>query len=204
MGRIALPSVIRHVPIVLLTAGIAAAGVGATAVDAAVAGPAHPAAPASSRPVLTAPDTQWAPLRIASLRRAVQLLDAERTARSSSVLGRASVSSSPVWSSKSEVHRPPVTAGRATPSDSPLGTFIVTCYDLGGTTATGAPVGPETVAVDPSVIPLGSRILVEGAGQRIAEDTGGLIRGNRLDIWAPSYAACADWGVQPRQVWLES
>jgi 3D (Asp-Asp-Asp) domain-containing protein len=83
-----------------------------------------------------------------------------------------------------------------------LGNFVVTCYDLGGGTASGAPVGLQTVAVDPSVIPLGTHIYVDGAGPRIAEDTGGAIRGDRLDIWEPTYPQCAAWGVQTRQVWL--
>ncbi len=63
---------------------------------------------------------------------------------------------------------------------------MVTCYDLGGMTASGAPVGSGTVAVDPSVVLLGSHIYVEGAGQRIALDTGGAVKGRRLDIWAPT------------------
>jgi 3D (Asp-Asp-Asp) domain-containing protein len=94
-------------------------------------------------------------------------------------------------------------SGTGTQAGRYLGTFVVTCYDLYGFTATGAPVGPSVVAVDPRVIPLGSRIYVDGAGSRVALDTGGGIKGNRLDIWAPSYSACAAWGVQARQVWLQ-
>jgi 3D (Asp-Asp-Asp) domain-containing protein len=85
----------------------------------------------------------------------------------------------------------------------PLGVFTVTCYDLGGSTATGTAPDTSTVAVDPSVIPLGSTIYVDGAGTRVAQDTGGAIRGDRLDIWEPSYADCEAWGVQDRQVWLK-
>jgi 3D (Asp-Asp-Asp) domain-containing protein len=96
-----------------------------------------------------------------------------------------------------------VEAAGVGPSGTPLGPFVVTCYDLQGTTASGAPTSSETVAVDPSVIPLGSRIYVDGAGPRVAQDTGGAIRGRRLDIWEPSYAACSAWGVQSRQVWLQ-
>ncbi len=92
---------------------------------------------------------------------------------------------------------PAVTVGAS------LGTFMVTCYDLPGDTATGVPVNAETVAVDPSVIPLGTRIVVDGAGERIAEDTGGAIIGHHIDIWEPTYADCVNWGVQQRQVWLE-
>jgi len=82
-----------------------------------------------------------------------------------------------------------------------LGTFIVTCYDLTGVTASGAYAGPESVAVDPSVIPLGTRIFIDGVGNRVADDTGGAIIGQHLDIWEPSYAQCAAWGVQYKAVY---
>ena len=90
------------------------------------------------------------------------------------------------------------------PQGRALGAFVVTCYDLEGRTATGAYTNSSTVAVDPSVIPLGSRIYVAGVGTRIAEDTGGAIVGRRLDIWEPTAADCAAWGVQDRDVSIES
>jgi 3D (Asp-Asp-Asp) domain-containing protein len=93
-------------------------------------------------------------------------------------------------------------AGRQGPlGRSFLGTFLVTCYDLTGPTATGAVAGPESVAVDPSVVPLGTHIYIDGVGPRTADDTGGAIIGKRLDIWEPSYWACAEWGVQERAVY---
>ncbi len=95
-------------------------------------------------------------------------------------------------------------AAVAGPMGEALGTFVVTCYDLGGSTATGVGVNSATVAVDPSVIPLGTHIYVDGAGSRIAQDTGGAIKGRRLDIWEPSYGQCAAWGVQSRQVWIQN
>ncbi len=73
---------------------------------------------------------------------------------------------------------------------------MVTCYDLYGYTADGAVAGPESVAVDPSVIPLGTEIYVPGIGNRTADDTGGMIIGNHIDIWEPTYGQCADWGVR--------
>ncbi len=85
-----------------------------------------------------------------------------------------------------------------------VGDFLVTCYDLSGHTATGALVSMESVAVDPSVIPLGTQLYVPGAGLRTADDTGGLIIGHRLDIWEPSYAACANWGAEVKPVYLIS
>jgi 3D (Asp-Asp-Asp) domain-containing protein len=79
---------------------------------------------------------------------------------------------------------------------------VITCYDLGGRTASGAGTSLATVAVDPSVIPLGTPINIQGVGIRVAQDTGGAIRGHRLDLWEPSYAACMAWGVQSRLVSL--
>ena len=98
---------------------------------------------------------------------------------------------------------PAIQAATLGPSGTPLGNFLVTCYDLQGNTATGAPTSSVTVAVDPSVIPLGSHIYVDGAGARIAEDTGGAIRGLRLDIWEASPATCDAWGAQSRMVWMQ-
>ncbi|MFL5960760.1 MAG: 3D domain-containing protein [Gaiellaceae bacterium] len=69
-----------------------------------------------------------------------------------------------------------------------------TCYDLPGRTATGMPVGHGVVAVDPSVIPLGSRLHVPGYGDGVAADVGSGIRGQVIDLWFPTYADCAAWG----------
>ncbi len=88
------------------------------------------------------------------------------------------------------------------PTGTPLGSFVVTCYDLQGTTASGAPVSLETVAVDPSVVPLGAVINISGVGTRVAQDTGGAIIGNHLDIWEPTYQQCMDWGVRTESVRL--
>lgn len=75
-----------------------------------------------------------------------------------------------------------------------LGEFTVTCYALQGTTASGRPVGPEVVAVDPRVIPLGTWIHIEGVGNRQASDTGGDVKGKRLDIWHESRDWCIQFG----------
>jgi 3D (Asp-Asp-Asp) domain-containing protein len=90
------------------------------------------------------------------------------------------------------------------PSGASLGTFEITCYDLQGRTASGAETSMSTVAVDPSVIPLGTTIYIAGVGDRTAQDTGGAIVGHRLDIWEPTYADCAAWGVQYHSVWRVS
>ena len=72
-------------------------------------------------------------------------------------------------------------------------TVSATCYDLSGRTATGMPVGPGVVAVDPSVIPLGTKMHVPGYGNGVAADVGGGIKGDIIDLWmTPSQ--CAAWG----------
>ncbi len=76
-----------------------------------------------------------------------------------------------------------------------------TAYSGGGKTATGrTPVrsigGLSTIAVDPSVIPLGSKVYVEGYGYAVASDTGKAIRGNKVDLYLNSSSECRNWGVR--------
>jgi 3D (Asp-Asp-Asp) domain-containing protein/peptidoglycan hydrolase CwlO-like protein len=73
-------------------------------------------------------------------------------------------------------------------------TVVATGYALPGTTASGAAVGWGAVAVDPSVIPMGSRLSVPGYGLGVAADTGGAIQGARIDLWFPSVAEANAWG----------
>lgn len=72
------------------------------------------------------------------------------------------------------------------------------CVGCSGITATGINVGAnphmKLIAVDPNVIPLGSKVWVEGYGYAIAGDTGGDIKGNRIDVLYPSEAAAYSWG----------
>ncbi|WP_294374289.1 3D domain-containing protein [uncultured Clostridium sp.] len=79
---------------------------------------------------------------------------------------------------------------------------VATAYSGDKTTATGkAPVrnpgGISTIAVDPSFIPLGSKVYVEGYGYAIASDTGGAIKGNIIDLFLNSSSECKTWGRRP-------
>jgi 3D (Asp-Asp-Asp) domain-containing protein len=73
---------------------------------------------------------------------------------------------------------------------------VATGYALPGTTATGKPVGWGAVAVDPSVIPLGSRLGIPGYGVGVAADTGGAIQGARIDLWFPTTDQALAWGTR--------
>jgi 3D (Asp-Asp-Asp) domain-containing protein len=65
-------------------------------------------------------------------------------------------------------------------------TVVATGYSLTGATATGAPVGWGVVAVDPSMIPLGTRLSIPGYGEGVAADTGSAIQGAAIDVWFPT------------------
>lgn len=71
-----------------------------------------------------------------------------------------------------------------------------------GFTATGkeALVENRIVAVDPGVIPLHSKICIEGLGIYNAEDVGGMIKGNHIDILMESHDKALEWGVRERVV----
>ncbi|WP_277999046.1 3D domain-containing protein [Moorella sulfitireducens] len=86
---------------------------------------------------------------------------------------------------------PAVTAARAGDTLE----VIATAYThTGNRTATGIWPYRGVVAVDPRVIPLGTRLYVEGYGYAVAQDTGGLIKGNRIDVFLDSEAEAIQWG----------
>ena len=85
----------------------------------------------------------------------------------------------------------------------PLGRFKLTAYSgpqLGQAepiTATGtAARAGRTVAVDPKIIPLGSKIYIEGLGERIAEDIGGGVKGHHIDVYLGTLPQARHFGVQ--------
>jgi 3D (Asp-Asp-Asp) domain-containing protein len=68
-------------------------------------------------------------------------------------------------------------------------TFTATAYSLRGRTASGAAATQGIIAADPRVLPLGSRVRIEAgpySGEYLVADTGGAVRGKRIDIWTPS------------------
>ncbi|MDQ2983837.1 MAG: 3D domain-containing protein [Actinomycetota bacterium] len=95
----------------------------------------------------------------------------------------------------------PVGSGSTGPTPVPGGmdgtrmlTVSATGYSIHGRTATGAPTGYGVVAVDPSVIPLGTRMTIPGYGEGVAADTGGAVRGATIDLWFPTAAQASAWG----------
>ncbi len=100
-------------------------------------------------------------------------------------------------------------------------TCTATAYDLSyescgkypgdrgyGITATGTYAKYGTVAVDPRVIPLGSKLYIETSdgsfayGYATAEDTGGAIKGNKVDLFFPTYNECISFGRRSVKVYI--
>ena len=79
------------------------------------------------------------------------------------------------------------------------------CGSGQGITATGVPteVG-TTIAVDPTVIPLGSMVYVEGWGIRTATDTGGAVKGHKIDILLETHSSCFEQTLINGGVWIIS
>ncbi|RNF38325.1 G5 and 3D domain-containing protein [Planococcus salinus] len=76
--------------------------------------------------------------------------------------------------------------------------YTASCTGCSGITATGinlkANPGLKVIAVDPNVIPLGSKVWVEGYGHAIAGDTGGAIKGNKIDLFVPNRSDALAFG----------
>jgi 3D (Asp-Asp-Asp) domain-containing protein len=67
--------------------------------------------------------------------------------------------------------------------------YVATAYSLRGLTASGKLVQRGIVAADPRLLPLGSRIRIQAgnySGEYLVADTGGAVRGRKIDIWIPS------------------
>ena len=76
-------------------------------------------------------------------------------------------------------------------------------YSLPGHTASGLPVGWGIVAVDPSVIPLGTHMTVPGYGEAVAADTGSAVKGAIIDLWFPTLAMAQAWGRRSVTITLD-
>lgn len=76
--------------------------------------------------------------------------------------------------------------------------YTAGCEGCIGITKTGVDLNAnpdaKVIAVDPSIIPLGSKVYVEGYGYATAEDTGGAIKGNRIDVFVPEQNDALQWG----------
>jgi uncharacterized protein YabE (DUF348 family) len=105
-----------------------------------------------------------------------------------------------------QVSRGTPAAAASQASDKPSGkefyvsstAYTASCNGCSGITATGlnlkANPNAKVIAVDPSVIPLGTKVYVEGYGYAVAADKGGAIKGNKIDVFFPNKSQAYRWG----------
>jgi 3D (Asp-Asp-Asp) domain-containing protein len=85
----------------------------------------------------------------------------------------------PFLKAKAETSVPSLTAQK----------YLATAYSLRGRTATGGAVRKGIIAADPRVLPLGTRVRLEAgaySGEYLVADTGGSVRGRKIDVWVPT------------------
>ena len=78
--------------------------------------------------------------------------------------------------------------------------YTASCNGCSGVTATGLNLknnpDAKVIAVDPSIIPLGSKVYVDGYGYAVAADKGGAIKGHKIDVFFSSTSDAYRWGVK--------
>jgi uncharacterized protein YabE (DUF348 family) len=75
-------------------------------------------------------------------------------------------------------------------------------YTASGRKAVRDPDGYSTIAVDPKVIPFGTKLFVEGYGFAIAAESGSAIKGNKIDVFFNTYKEACDWAVKYVNVYI--
>jgi 3D (Asp-Asp-Asp) domain-containing protein len=91
---------------------------------------------------------------------------------------------------------PPAPAPDAPPADPPA-SYTATAYSLRGRTASGHNVRRGLIAADRRVLPIGTRVRLEAgpySGEYVVADTGGAVRGRKIDIWMPSTGEARRFG----------
>jgi 3D (Asp-Asp-Asp) domain-containing protein len=78
------------------------------------------------------------------------------------------------------------------------------CGKDDGITASGMKAGKGVVAVDPTVVPLGTKLYVQGYGFCVAADTGGAIKGNKIDLCYNTYQEALNYGRKDVRVYILS
>jgi 3D (Asp-Asp-Asp) domain-containing protein len=82
--------------------------------------------------------------------------------------------------------------------------YTASCKNCSGITATGLNLKKnpnlKVISVDPKVIPLGTKVYVEGYGYAIAADKGSAVKGNKIDVFIPNQQRALNWGKKTVKV----
>lgn len=98
----------------------------------------------------------------------------------------------------------PTSSIKAVGAGASRGAFSATAYCLSGRTAMGHGVRRGIIAADPRVLKLGSRVTIAGGGYSgtyLVSDTGGVIKGKKIDIWMPSCSEARKFGRRTVQIY---
>ena len=136
-----------------------------------------------------------------------ELVNSEVTAPVNEVVAVGTIESASVTSDDEDSENESTASDQVAPngmSYSKVLTCKATAYHEpeGSLTKSGTLSRVGAIAVDPSVIPLGTKLYVEGYGYCVAEDTGGLIKGSRIDVYFDSEQECTNWGVKSVTVYI--
>jgi 3D (Asp-Asp-Asp) domain-containing protein len=96
-----------------------------------------------------------------------------------------------------ETNAPRQTEKTAAVESEPAQPFVATAYSLRGRTASGRMVGKGVIAADRRILPLGSRVRIDAGaytGEYVVADTGGAVRGRKIDVWVPSTGEAMRFG----------
>ncbi|KUO52864.1 MAG: hypothetical protein APF76_14655 [Desulfitibacter sp. BRH_c19] len=130
----------------------------------------------------------------------VTLVDGEETER---ILTEERLLAEPINRLVAKGSRDRVNVGSVSRSYNTSITMVATAYThTGSPTSTGVMPKRGTIAVDPSIIPLGREVFVEGYGLAIAQDIGGSIKGNRIDVFVDTNEEARKWGIKTVKVYL--
>lgn len=97
---------------------------------------------------------------------------------------------------------PPMMSARSSITTNTAGareaqSFVATAYSLMGRTASGRRVSKGIIAADPNLLPLGTRVRLEAgaySGEYVVADTGGAVRGRKIDVWVPTSSEACRFG----------
>lgn len=145
--------------------------------------------PAEARDAVTAKRSaaEIAPVAQSGAASAQLVIDAEKFARTVPASARVVI----------DAQRISRTPSAASYPDNELVDFHATAYCLKGRTASGVNTRPGMIAADPSVLPLGTVVHLRAGsytGTYTVMDTGGLIKGRRVDVYVPTYKEAVQFG----------
>ncbi|HSI68303.1 MAG TPA: LysM peptidoglycan-binding domain-containing protein [Planococcus sp. (in: firmicutes)] len=171
-----------------------------TGKEAKAAAPAQTqaAAPAAKAPAAKAPEAKAPAAQAPAAKAPAAKAPAAQAPAAKAPAAKAPAAQAPAAKAPTPAAAPAAASQSAREMTVSATAYTAYCTGCSGITRTGIDLrsnpNQKVIAVDPNVIPLGSKVWVEGYGEAIAGDTGGAIKGNKIDVFIPSKDAALSWG----------